>query len=126
MTTTDNTFSSTALQQATAALDGMSLHDLRQFLVTVNGKIKTVELEEQAQARREIEAIAARVGMSPAQLMATVNSKSSTRASSSAPVKYRHPEDASKQWSGRGRQPKWVNDWIEGGKTLSALEIAKS
>jgi DNA-binding protein H-NS len=30
--------------------------------------------------------------------------------------RYRHPDDASQQWTGRGRQPKWVKEWVDGGK----------
>ena len=38
-------------------------------------------------------------------------------------VKYRHPKDASLQWTGRGRQPKWVEAWLKDGGTIEALAI---
>ncbi|WP_208279302.1 ParB/RepB/Spo0J family partition protein [Massilia oculi] len=37
-------------------------------------------------------------------------------------VRYRNPNDATQTWTGRGRQPKWVSDWIESGKRLEQLE----
>lgn len=42
-----------------------------------------------------------------------------------APVapKYAHPDDASKTWTGRGRQPFWVRDALAEGKTLEDLAI---
>lgn len=37
-------------------------------------------------------------------------------------VKYRHPNDASLTWTGRGRTPKWVLQWqADGGKIENLL-----
>ena len=42
----------------------------------------------------------------------------------SAVVRYRHPDHpTTSTWSGRGRQPKWVREWIEGGKALDDLLV---
>ena len=38
-------------------------------------------------------------------------------------ARYRNPADASQQWTGRGRQPKWVKEWVESGKALDGLRI---
>ncbi len=37
-------------------------------------------------------------------------------------VRYRHPEKADLVWSGKGKKPKWVADWIAAGKPLTELE----
>jgi DNA-binding protein H-NS len=37
--------------------------------------------------------------------------------------KYRNPENADETWSGRGRQPKWVQAALAGGEKLSDLAI---
>lgn len=37
--------------------------------------------------------------------------------------KYRNPENADETWSGRGRQPKWVQAALAGGDKLSDLAI---
>lgn len=39
------------------------------------------------------------------------------------PPLYRNPEDASKTWSGRGRQPGWVEKHRAGGGNLDDLRI---
>lgn len=39
-------------------------------------------------------------------------------------VKYRHREDPSLTWGGRGKRPQWVHDWLAGGGALEALLIA--
>lgn len=38
---------------------------------------------------------------------------------------YRHPEDASLQWTGRGRKPQWVVQQLDAGKSLDDLKIGK-
>jgi DNA-binding protein H-NS len=43
------------------------------------------------------------------------------RAAKERPVKYRHPEDETKTWSGQGRKPKWVAEWVESGKSMEEL-----
>ena len=37
-------------------------------------------------------------------------------------VRYRHP-NLTQTWTGRGRAPKWVRDWIDAGKTLESLQV---
>ena len=37
--------------------------------------------------------------------------------------RYRHPDDASQTWSGRGRRPRWIHDAEATGRTLQDLEI---
>lgn len=48
----------------------------------------------------------------------------STPSKRQVPAKYRHPEDANLTWSGRGKQPKWVQEQLDQGVTLSDLAIS--
>jgi DNA-binding protein H-NS len=45
------------------------------------------------------------------------------KPSSSAPPKYRHPEDATKTWTGRGKRPGWLTALLAQCNTLEELEI---
>lgn len=38
-------------------------------------------------------------------------------------VQYLNLNDASQQWTGSGRQPKWVKEWIESGKSLDLVRV---
>jgi DNA-binding protein H-NS len=38
-------------------------------------------------------------------------------------VRYRNPDDATQQWTGRGRQPKWIKEWLEADKSLDLLRV---
>ncbi len=40
-----------------------------------------------------------------------------------APIKYRHPQKNDLSWSGRGRYPAWVKEWLESGKPLEKLAV---
>ncbi|MDY0965403.1 ParB/RepB/Spo0J family partition protein [Massilia sp. CFBP9026] len=40
----------------------------------------------------------------------------------SADVRYRHP-NSMMTWTGRGRAPKWVQEWIESGNTLDGVQV---
>jgi DNA-binding protein H-NS len=49
---------------------------------------------------------------------------SSTPApSTSVAKKYRDPKDASNEWSGRGRTPKWMQAYLEAGKSKEEFLI---
>ena len=45
------------------------------------------------------------------------------KARASSPPKYRHPENPSLTWSGRGRQPAWYKELVEAGTSEEDLLI---
>lgn len=44
-------------------------------------------------------------------------------ASSHTAVRYRHPSDSSLTWTGRGRKPAWVQNWLDNGGSLDDLDV---
>lgn len=38
-------------------------------------------------------------------------------------VRYRHPGQPGMAWTGRGKPPRWITEWIESGKTLDELRV---
>lgn len=100
-------------------LSNMSVGDLRNLQDQIKQEMKKREHQEVAKAREQILAIAASVGLSPKDLIGSgIRVKTGTVA-----VRYRHPDNASQQWTGRGRQPKWVKEWVDGGKSLDKLRV---
>ena len=49
--------------------------------------------------------------------------KKSVRKGVKVPVKYRHPEDPEKTWTGRGVMPKWLQALINAGHDRSEFEV---
>jgi DNA-binding protein H-NS len=100
-------------------LSNMSVGDLRNLQDQIKQEMKKREHQEVTKAREQILAIAQSVGVPLKDLMASgVRAKSGTVA-----VRYRHPDNSAQQWTGRGRQPKWVKEWVEGGKSLDKLRV---
>ena len=100
-------------------LSNMSVGDLRNLQDQIKQEMKKREHQEVAKAREQILAIAQSVGVPLKDLMAaSARVKTGTVA-----VRYRHPDNASQQWTGRGRQPKWVKEWVDGGKSLDKLRV---
>jgi len=49
--------------------------------------------------------------------------KKSVRKGVKVPVKYRHPEDPEKTWTGRGVKPTWLQALINAGRDRSEFEV---
>lgn len=37
--------------------------------------------------------------------------------------RYRNPDNPWKLWNGRGRRPKWINQWLASGRLLEELKV---
>lgn len=105
-------------------LSGLSLTDLRALQEQVKQEIKKREHDDVIKAREQIMAIAQSVGVPLKKLMGgPARAAKPGTAVAKVAVRYRHPTDASLQWTGRGRQPKWVQDWVASGQLLDALKV---
>lgn len=106
-------------------LSSMSLADLRNLQEQIKQETKKREHQEVQKARDQIMQIAQSIGMPLKDLMSVTARapKAANAGTGSVAVRYRHPDDASQQWTGRGRQPKWVKEWVEGGKSIDQLRV---
>ncbi|OQS31876.1 H-NS histone family protein [Chromobacterium haemolyticum] len=84
----------------------------------VTSEIKRREVEEKSKAKKQILELARAYGLKVEDVL---NKETAVRKPVEA--KYRHPDDSSLTWSGRGRKPTWVQAWIDGGKALEELAI---
>lgn len=100
-------------------LEALSLKELRQLQKDLAKAISTYEDRHKAEARAKLEAIAKEMGYSFADLIGV--EVKTTRAP--AVAKYRHPENPSLTWSGRGRKPQWFVDALQAGKLAGDLAI---
>jgi DNA-binding protein H-NS len=100
-------------------LTNLSSAQLRDLQKRLERELKNRESEDRAKAREQILAIAQSVGVPVKDLMGgAVRAKTGAVA-----ARYRNPADSSQQWTGRGRQPKWVKEWVDAGKALDGLRI---
>jgi len=93
-------------------LQSLSLEELKQLQKDIDAAIKTFEARKMAEARAKLEAMAAEMGVKLEDVMGG-SGKGKTKTKSQGIPKYRHPDDETKTWTGRGRKPQWFIDAIE-------------
>jgi DNA-binding protein H-NS len=49
--------------------------------------------------------------------------KKAVKSVSNVPIKYRHPEDPEKTWTGRGMTPKWMQTLLEKGHDRAEFKV---
>ncbi|MGE5769465.1 MAG: H-NS family nucleoid-associated regulatory protein [Betaproteobacteria bacterium] len=101
-----------------SSLTAAQLRDLQQ---QIPAELKRREAQEKVNILKEVQAFAKARGYALEEL---VGKEIKVKASGGkVKVKYRHPQDASLEWTGRGRQPKWVVEWLGKGNKIEALAV---
>jgi DNA-binding protein H-NS len=100
-------------------LNTLSLADLKVLQKKITKAIAEFDDRKKSAARVALEAHAKDLGYSLAEIMET----SAPRTRAAALPKYRHPENSSITWSGRGRKPHWFADALAAGKSPQSLMI---
>jgi DNA-binding protein H-NS len=100
-------------------LDKMTFAQLRALRDRVDAAMVAAQAAEKKALRAEIEALAAKRGLSVAEALDIRG----TRKGSKVPVKYRNPKDPSQTWTGRGRQPRWLAAALKKGQKLDSFRI---
>lgn len=103
-------------------LNTLSVAQLRELEQQIPAEIKRRESQEKVNILNEVKAFAKARGYSLEDLVGKeIKSQKATRGTVKA--KFQHPQDASLQWTGRGRKPKWVEAWLASGGKIEALTI---
>lgn len=102
-------------------LNSLSLEELKKLRKDVDAAIRSFEDRKKKAALAELEAKAAELGFSLNDLTG-----GSGRTRKVNPPKYRHPEDPTQTWSGRGRQPEWFKELVSSGTDPDSLLIIKA
>ena len=100
-------------------LSTLNVAELRNLADKVQQEVQSRERQDLDKAREQIMAIAQEAGIPLKQL---ILDGLHPRAGKVA-VQYRIPNNASEQWTGRGRQPLWVRSWVESGKSIDLLRV---
>ena len=108
---------------APKAADGVDLSkldrdELLQLQKDVEAALRNYEKRKRDEALSEMQKVAEKHGLALKDVM-----PGGTKRSVRVP-KYRHPENPSLTWSGRGRQPDWFKEAMEAGHSRDDLLIA--
>ena len=102
-------------------LSSLTVAQLRDLQQQIPAELKRREVQEKVNILNEVRAFAKARGFALEELVGKeVKIKAPT---GKVKVKYRHPENATLEWTGRGRQPKWVGEWLAKGGTLDSLTV---
>jgi len=117
-------------------LTKLSLTELRRLQSKVETEIRRRSDTTRRDLLKKMQKMAADQGMSLSDLLPSAvaaeeksapakrKSKAAGKKTGPVPVKYRHPENPAIGWSGRGRKPQWVIDWLAQNKPLAELEVS--
>jgi len=97
-----------------------SFQELVSLRDAVNAEIKARESEEKAKAKKQIVELARAFNLSVEDVLSKGKSVGVRKP---VEAKYRHPQDVSLTWTGRGRKPSWVQEQLNQGRTLESLQI---
>ena len=98
-------------------LSNLNVAELRDLEEKVRRELKKREGEELTRAREEILSIAQKLGVPLKEILGSQGKSKPGKAASN----FQHPDNAALHWSGRGRKPGWVKQWLESGKALEEL-----
>ena len=100
-------------------LSTMTMVELRNLQDKIEQEIGSRERQDLSKAREQIMAIAQQAGIPLKQLILDGLHPRTGKVA----VRYRNPDNAAEQWTGRGRQPLWVRSWVESGKSIDLLRV---
>ena len=86
-------------------VNAMNLDQLKKLKKDLEKAISSFEARRMADARKALEAKAAELGVSLAEVM---GSKPTKGAKAAVAAKYSNPKKPEETWSGRGRKPRWL------------------
>lgn len=107
-------------------LDALSLAELKDLQKDLDTAIEHAEKRERKEALEKLEEQARDMGFSLSELLSMKEGggRKSGKPRAPAEPKYRHPEDPSVTWTGRGRKPNWIKEGLENGKSMEDFLIA--
>ncbi len=113
-----------SLEQIRQVAEQLDFVDLQKASRVIEKEQKRREKEAKKQAQQEMKQVAQKYGLDIEEIVPSGAGKGGGTKGNKVPPKFRHPEDPSKTWTGRGRKPKWVVHWVEElGRDIEELRI---
>ena len=85
-------------------------NELLQLIDIINQRLDRLKKEAFKDVQKKIIEMAGDLGVQPSELIADINQKT---AKKHVKTKYQSKTDPEDTWSGRGKHPQWVKDYLE-------------
>lgn len=112
------------LAECISRVKNLEYHYLQELQTVIAGEMSKRKNQAVREAASEVTRIAEKLGM-PLEQLLEIARKAKNKAPPLAPVsvKYRHPDDPTKEWTGRGRQPLWIKEWVAANGDLDGITL---
>ena len=109
-------------------LKSLSPAELAALIVQARSRMSEIASSHAQETREKLVADAKAAGYDLFELFGFQKGKGGKRGGGAAAgggkiVKFRHPQNAALTWAGRGKRPRWVNEWLGAGGSLDALAV---
>jgi DNA-binding protein H-NS len=104
-------------------LDKMSYAELSDLRDRVDAAMIAAKAAEKDALRAEMEAMAARAGLSLSDVVGGGRKGGNKLKGSKVAVKYRNPKNADETWTGRGRKPNWMVAALKKGQKMETFAV---
>lgn len=98
----------------------LSEKELRALIDRAETALKNKQANKRKETIAKIKELAASID---AHVEIYEDAKKAPRLASKVPIKYRHPDNPEKAWTGRGMTPKWLRELIDKGHALSEFKV---
>lgn len=103
-------------------LSKLSIPELQALAQDIETEIVTRRESERQRVLDQMRELAGSIGLSLEEMLGS-QEQGVRVAKVKVAAKYRHPDDPSLTWSGRGKRPNWVKEWTASGKAIEDLAI---
>lgn len=103
-----------------SGFEKLSEAELQVMIENARKALDSLQVGKRKEVLAQIKELAASINVA---VEITDLDKKPARKGVSVPFKYRHPEDPSKQWTGRGVAPKWMQDLLSSGRVKDDFRI---
>jgi len=104
-------------------LESLSVSELNNLKIDIDKEISLRKDSERDNVRKELEQLAKERGYVLDDLLGKRAKTATGHTRKPAKIKYQHPGNKELTWTGRGRQPAWVKDWVTGGHAIEKLAV---
>jgi len=102
-------------------LKSMPIAELLALQKAIPAELEARQREEKQNLLNEFRARARSLGMSLEEVVGAPVGRRGRGAKVAA--KYVHPQNPSLTWSGRGKRPGWVREWLNAGRSIEELAV---